>query len=613
MSNSRYWLLIVTLFYGLGVYSPATFSQLLINEVMTSNSSTLPDEDGDYPDWIELYNHSNQSIRLDSLRLSDKRSNPDKWQLPPSMLEPGEFLLVFASGKDRRQWIPYWETVADLGTVWAYHYHNESIPANWIQPAYNDAAWLRGPTGIGYGDGDDATTIPPTVSLYARFHFSIENIATVMAAVLHIDYDDGFVAYLNGHEIARANLGMEGVQPAYNATTDNWREAEMYQGGEPELYGWPGLEQLLLEGDNVLAVQVHNYSANSSDLSCIPFFTLGMAEQPDNPHGSSSFLHFPKSCLHTNFKLKSSGETLYLSGASGQIIDSVFTGALPTNYSLGRYPDGADNWYIFPTSTPGASNTSPGFEGVAPDPLFSLPGGRYSSSVELSITAKTTGMTVHYTTDGSDPDESSPEAPAVINIDTSTVIRARAFSPGYLPSRIITYTYFINESTTLPIVSLVTDPANLWDDTIGIYVLGNNYEPDLPYQGANFWQDWERPVHVEFFEPDGRPGFRTDAGVKIFGGWSRARPQKSVSIFFRGKYGMSELKYPLFPESPVNRFQAFNLRNSANDWDRTMFSDGMMQTLIDPLDIEYQKFRPSCYYSCGWHLSGRRLFGCMAC
>ena len=62
--------------------------------------------------------------------------------------------------------------------------------------------------------------------------------------------------------------------------------------------------------------------------------------------------------------------------------------------------------------------------------------------------------------------------------------------------------------------------------------MGPNAEWQFPYFGANFWEDWERPIHFEILETDGS-GYGANAGVKIFGGWSRAFPQKSFSIFSR--------------------------------------------------------------------------------
>ena len=75
---------------------------ILINEVMSSNTSTIADEDGDYPDWIELFNPTDNEINLYKYSLTDDADNPAKWLFPNITLSPGEYLVVFASGKDRK-------------------------------------------------------------------------------------------------------------------------------------------------------------------------------------------------------------------------------------------------------------------------------------------------------------------------------------------------------------------------------------------------------------------------------------------------------------------------------------------------------------------------------
>lgn len=74
---------------------------VIINEFMASNSSTLRDEDGDYSDWIEIFNSGEQSVDLNNWKLTDDATEPDKWSFKQLFLEPGQYLIIFASGKDR--------------------------------------------------------------------------------------------------------------------------------------------------------------------------------------------------------------------------------------------------------------------------------------------------------------------------------------------------------------------------------------------------------------------------------------------------------------------------------------------------------------------------------
>jgi len=150
--------------------------------------------------------------------------------------------------------------------------------------------------------------------------------------------------------------------------------------------------------------------------------------------------------------------------------------------------------------------------------------------------------------------------------------------------------------STLTTISLSTDPSNFFDWNTGIYVLGPNAESDMPNFGANFWEDWERPVHIELFEKDGSLGMEADAGVKIFGAWSRANPQRSLAFFARKSYGTDRFKYQLFPELSIPEYKNFILRNSGNDWNNTMFRDALMCSLLDQTNLDRMAYRPASVY-----------------
>ena len=88
--------LLILLFISFSCYSQT----VRINEAVSSNSNFI-DEDGDSPDWFELYNYGNQSISLKNWTVSDKDDNPKKWTFPDISIDPDEYLLIWASGKDR--------------------------------------------------------------------------------------------------------------------------------------------------------------------------------------------------------------------------------------------------------------------------------------------------------------------------------------------------------------------------------------------------------------------------------------------------------------------------------------------------------------------------------
>ena len=588
------FLIFVILF--LSCINKAQAQAVVINEVMSSNARTLADENGDYPDWIELYNAGNSELSLAGWSLSDDMNEADKWQFPELNLASAAHLIVFASGKDRLSSVLEWDAVITAGDACRYLNVTNTIDQDWIAQEFDDHSWENGPTGLGYGDEDDATIVPNAQCIYLRQTFDIADVSAVEKILLHMDFDDAFVAYLNGVEIARANIGTSGIRPLYSMSADEAREAQMYQGGTPLMFDLQSFIGILQNGKNVLAVEAHNFGSSSSDLSIIPFLSIGYKETGLSTRQPDSILNLPLSGLHTNFKIKSSGETLILSDQTGQIIDTFEADSIPTDISKGRFPDGSDEWYFFDQPTPNRVNDANGYQGFAASVVTSENSGFYDGPLSVILSSSGSIVNIHYTMDGSVPDQNSPVYENPLLISETTVLRARILQPGYLPGTVNTQTYFVNEKRDLPIISLSINPDNLWDFQTGIYAMGANAESEFPYFGANFWEAWEREAHIEFFENDGSLKFSTGCGIKIFGGWSRGFPQKSLSVFFRGEYGFSTLEYSVFPDLSIQSYEALVLRNSGNDWNFTMMRDGMMGSLLSDLDVDKQAYRPAVLF-----------------
>lgn len=158
-----------------------------------------------------------------------------------------------------------WQTAIYESDEWKYIEGSATISDDWKDVAYDDSSWDEGPGGIGYGDGDDATIINQVLSLYMRKTFAVSDKSKIVNALLSADYDDGFIAYINGVEIARENVIGEGM---WDSPTDGEREARIYQGGGPlPVYLGDDITSILVDGDNVLAIQTHNWAINSSDLT----------------------------------------------------------------------------------------------------------------------------------------------------------------------------------------------------------------------------------------------------------------------------------------------------------------------------------------------------------
>lgn len=373
-------------FFLLSIFFIAeVFAQVVINELSPSNNSVCMDEDGDYPDWFELYNGSSSVVYLGGYKISDNVNLPDKWIFPSGInIQPYGFLTLFASGKDRKEFFNHWETVVNYNETWRYFKPLTEPDSNWRRlSTFNDGFWAQGTGGIGYGDGDDNTIIlPPATSVYMRHVFSIVDTAAIASAVFHIDYDDAFVAYINGVEIARSNIGVNGTPVGFSTTALSEHEAKMYTGGSPDAFviNESFLKTFLVNGNNVLAIQVHNVSPTSSDMSLLPWFSLGIKNTSNNYGPVPAWFNFSASALHTNFKLSQNGETLLLSDPSGTIISQVSFWSILADNSYGCKPDGTSTLKYFKYPTPNASNnTAVGYTDYTTEPIFSVPGGFYPS------------------------------------------------------------------------------------------------------------------------------------------------------------------------------------------------------------------------------------------
>jgi len=269
-------------------------------------------------------------------------------------------------------------------------------------------------------------------------------------------------------------------------------------------------------------------------------------------------------------------------------------------------------------------------------PECAVNGGFYPEAFSLSLVPPASSK-IYYTLDGSMPTlrsevyekpiliQNRTNDPAVYSvIPTSarwtpplgdvfkgTVLRAIAVSDDNKKSRELIRTFFVDEKGaeryTLPVIALTVEPDDFFGYRKGIYVLGKNYEDKRDYirkklpLDLDWWEypsnylkrgeNSERPLHIEFFEPGGKPGFESDAGARINGNATRGFSQKSLRICFDRKYGREQLEYPLFPGNPVSTFKSFILRNGGNDWNKTMFRDAFMQGLMKDSHVDVQDCR----------------------
>jgi len=178
----------------------------------------------------------------------------------------------------------HWETAIFADDNWSYILPNSELSDEWKTLSYNDSIWNIGPGGFGYADDDDGTIIEPTISVYLRKSFYVNNLSKLSRAVLSADYDDGFIAYLNGHEIGRSyNLPEPGTFVGFDEGTSYDHEASLYSGGQPESFIVDSIEigSFLNNGENILAIQVHNVGLNSSDMSSNFYLTFGITDNSE--------------------------------------------------------------------------------------------------------------------------------------------------------------------------------------------------------------------------------------------------------------------------------------------------------------------------------------------
>jgi len=302
--------------------------------------------------------------------------------------------------------------------------------------------------------------------------------------------------------------------------------------------------------------------------------------------------------LHTNFKLSKSGEFIALVKPDSTIADSLTFGKQSDDISFGRILSQPENWGYFPVPTPGKSNNSSSSSGLLPDPVFSIQGGFFNGPQQVSLSLSADGD-IYYSLDGTEPTPASNLYSAPISITKTTAVRAIAIKAGFISSPVLTNTFFINETTTLPIISLVTNPANLFDNKIGIYVTGTNgIAGACDPTPRNLNQDWERPVNIELYEPNGEQGLNQEAGIKIFGGCSRTRyPQKSFALYARNNYGKGSFDYPIFPDLSFKKYESFLLRSSSDDQVFTFFRDALSHSVLPEfMDAEVQAYRPALVF-----------------
>lgn len=251
--------------------------------------------------------------------------------------------------------------------------------------------------------------------------------------------------------------------------------------------------------------------------------------------------------LHTSFKItQTQQEYVVLADPSGSIIDYFWIEkSTQIDHSRGRTTDGAAQWSLFLTPTPGAANTAVPYQEYATRPEFNLAAGAYTGAVTVQLSAQP-GNAIYYTLNGFEPTTASTLYTGPINIATTTVVRAIAVSPNATvpPSLVETNTYLMNETFTVPVVSVSgTEILTLLN--------GLQIEP----RG-----------HFEVFDEAGILVAEATGEYNKHGNDSWAYPQRGIDYIARDQYGYANaLHHAIFPSKNQNEYQRIIMKAAASD------------------------------------------------
>ena len=402
-----------------------------------------------------------------------------------------------------------------------------SLAANWMTETYDDSGWSSGSAPFRYGDGTGGTLFPDMQNnystLYMRSRFNAFSTDRIKTITLSVNYDDGFVIWINGVKVLSRNAPAT-LTSASLATAN-------HESGVPEIIALDSAYVQLVEGENTLCVQGFNVGLNSSDF----YFDLGISASLSMPEVSDTLkiiFDHEAGFYDTPFDLYlATAETGYnilytIDGSNPQTSATAIQGG--SAVSIPVDPEDQDGRAATPVYIVRASLAAEGFAPSRPvtksfiftDKVLiqNHPGGDWPI-------ASVNGQIIDLAMD-----------PDVVN------------DPRYNAR--------MEESLMeVPTISLVTDNVDMFNASSGIYV--NAYAHG---------DQWERECSVELINPDHSPGFQVNAGVRIRGGASRTgdNPKHAFRLFFRKEYGPGKLLFPLFGDEGPAEFDKVDLRTEQN-------------------------------------------------
>ena len=553
---------------------------LILNEVSPDPKIGIPDQDQEIVDWIELKNNTNEPISLENYYLSDNESKPMTWRFPKGSYIPANgYFLVYCSKKDLLQanGIPHTnfaisaerETIVlsdSLGRL-IDRIYIENIPADYSVGRIETGEWRTFDLATP-GQSNDIIGQNSADALFRAYNTTGVYITEVVAS------NDNF-------PFGASNLPADYLE-LYNTTT-NVVDLSLYglsdDIGRPRKWQFP--QGTVIEPNSYLLITLDSQSELST-----------------------------YSELHANFSLsREGGETVSLCTPEGRVIDRIPLKLLPADKSYGRSADLSEFSYFY-TPTPAAINGD-SFYGYVNPPSLSVKGGIYKNPVQISINIPEDTI-VYYSTDSSIPtiENGIPYLEGdLLNLTHNTVLRVRAFDPNTLlePSEVISQTYFFNLFHTVPVVSLIADPDELWNPEYGMLTVGDKVDKTVfPFENTVYREFGKTPSpgYVEIYDLTGSQLISQGVDFSLQGQYSLDLPQKSFKIRAKAEYGQKYFETALFDDRPFTQYKSFVLRMGGNDGAWTRLLDGLQGKLIDefnlvapvPSTVIHQAFKPAVVY-----------------
>jgi hypothetical protein len=644
ITNIKYKIIVFLLFFQ--VFHSFAQNDVSINEIMSSNGVTIADEDGEFNDWIEIYNYGNTPINLSGYGLSDDANEPFKWVFPAVTIQAKSFLLVWASDKNRSNpSLPLHTSFKiSAGGEELVLYKNDGVKLSEVPAIALDRDTSYGRSNDGNGAMEVFGSPTPNASNSGTIPVATEKIAI--------------------NEFMTGNVSTNADE---NGDFGDWIEIYNYGTTTVDLTGF-GLSN---DRDNLF-----KWTFPATSLAPNQYILIWASGKNRRSTGQP---------LHTNFNISSGNDILFLSNINGALVSGTPVVYLEPGISYGRQPDGTGSWLYFNEPTPGSSNITAGSNRLIKPPVFSHKSGLHLSKFDLTLTSENLNSVIIYTLDGSEPDINNvsgtsfnyknqypfevgetfgpllsesftsatystpirvadrsnvPDKLANKNtvqrplhippnpVRKATVVKARTFVNGE-GSETASKTFFVwsdGNPYNLPVISLQTNEKYLFDYNDGIYNAGvdfdtwrtenptNNqsYRPEF----NNYWRSgdlWEYPITAQFFDVSLSSVMNTDAGFRIHGNNSRQDIIKNLRLYAKDSYGENNFNHDLFKQripgspSPYNdNFKRLLLRGNGAGGE--VAYDVVFSRLMQPIFNGVARIEPAVHFFNGefWGITALR-------